>query len=124
MAPDLGGCLAENGALKVNKHLQVQGFDNIYAVGDCANINEPKMAYHAGLHAGVAVRNIINSLTGKALTSYNTGNYISHCTLVIYGLCLKMGLLHTSEIIYTHQGTFTKPITVILCKASFYSQKL
>ncbi|KAK2852722.1 hypothetical protein Q7C36_007923 [Tachysurus vachellii] len=70
----LDGCLAENGALKVNKHLQVEGFDNIYAVGDCANINEPKMAYHAGLHAGVAVRNIINSLTGKALTSYNTGN--------------------------------------------------
>lgn len=70
----LGGCLAQNGALKVNKHMQVVGFDNIYAVGDCANVNEPKMAYHAGLHAGVAVKNIINSLTGKALTSYNTGN--------------------------------------------------
>lgn len=70
----LGGCLAQNGALKVNKHMQVVGFDNIYAVGDCANVNEPKMAYHAGHHAGVAVKNIINSLTGKALTSYNTGN--------------------------------------------------
>lgn len=68
-----GSCLAENGALKVNKHLQVEGFDNVYAVGDCANISEPKLAYHAGLHAGVAATNIINSLSGKALTSYQTG---------------------------------------------------
>ncbi|TRY74240.1 hypothetical protein DNTS_020512 [Danionella cerebrum] len=77
----LNSCLAENGALKVNKHLQVEGCENVYAVGDCANIDEPKMAYHAGLHAGVAATNIINSLTGKALTSYNTGvwdNVLSH----------------------------------------------
>ncbi|KAM3835928.1 ferroptosis suppressor protein 1-like [Diretmus argenteus] len=73
-ASSLPGCQAENGALQVNHHLQVQGFSNIYAVGDCANVNEPKTAYHAGLHAAVAVSNIINSLTGKALTSYHTGN--------------------------------------------------
>lgn len=66
--------LAENGALKVNEHLQVRGFDRIYAVGDCANVKEPKMAYHAGLHAEVAVTNIINSITGKPLVSYRTGN--------------------------------------------------
>lgn len=70
----MSGCLAENGALKVNKHLQVEGFDNVYGVGDCTNLNEPKLAYHAGLHAGVAATNIINSLSGKALTSYHTGN--------------------------------------------------
>lgn len=66
--------LAENGALKVNQHLQVRGFDRIYAVGDCANVKEPKMAYHAGLHAEVAVTNIINSITGKPLVSYRTGD--------------------------------------------------
>lgn len=65
--------LAENGALKVNEHLQVEGFANIYAVGDCADIKEPKLAYHAGLHAAVAVTNIINSLIGKELTMYRTG---------------------------------------------------
>ncbi|XP_045921222.1 ferroptosis suppressor protein 1-like [Micropterus dolomieu] len=68
------GSLAENGALKVNEHLQVEGFSNVFAVGDCANVSEPKMAYHAGLHATVAVSNIDNSLSGKALTSYHTGN--------------------------------------------------
>ncbi|XP_041802891.1 apoptosis-inducing factor 2 isoform X2 [Chelmon rostratus] len=68
------GCMADNGALKVNDHLQVEGFSNVFAVGDCANVNEPKMAYHAGLHAAVAVSNIANSLSGKELTSYHTGN--------------------------------------------------
>ncbi|KAL2082941.1 hypothetical protein ACEWY4_020714 [Coilia grayii] len=67
-------CLANDGSLKVNEHLQVRGFDRIYAVGDCAHIKEPKMAYHAGLHAGIAVTNIINSMTGKPLVSYQTGN--------------------------------------------------
>lgn len=70
----IGESLAEDGALKVNEHLQVRGFDRIYAVGDCANVKEPKMAYHAGLHAGVAVTNIINSITGKPLVSYRTGD--------------------------------------------------
>ncbi|XP_012683015.2 apoptosis-inducing factor 2 [Clupea harengus] len=67
-------CLAGNGALKVNENLQVRGFDRIYALGDCTNVQEPKTAYNAGLHAGVAVTNIINSITGKPLVSYQTGN--------------------------------------------------
>ncbi|XP_018517665.1 ferroptosis suppressor protein 1 [Lates calcarifer] len=73
-ASSLSGSLAEGGALKVNQHLQVDGFSNIYAVGDCADVKEPKMAYHAGLHAAVAVSNIWNSLNGKELTTYQTGN--------------------------------------------------
>ena len=66
--------MADNGSLQVNAHLQVGSHPNIYAVGDCANTNEPKMAYHAGLHASVAVSNIANSLAGKDLCSYSTGS--------------------------------------------------
>ncbi|XP_077206653.1 ferroptosis suppressor protein 1 isoform X2 [Paroedura picta] len=66
--------LANDGALKVNEHLQVEGFENIYAIGDCAHVKEPKMAYHAGLHANVAVTNIINSLTQKPLKTYKPGS--------------------------------------------------
>ncbi|XP_008301611.1 ferroptosis suppressor protein 1 [Stegastes partitus] len=73
-ASSLTGCLADNGALKVNDYMQVEGFSNIYAAGDCTDVREPKMAYHAGLHAAVAVANIANSLSGKALTTYRTGN--------------------------------------------------
>ncbi|XP_041645256.1 apoptosis-inducing factor 2 isoform X2 [Cheilinus undulatus] len=69
-ASSFSDCLAENGALKVNEHLQVKGYSNVYAVGDCADVNEPKMAYHASLHASVAVGNILNSLTENPLSSY------------------------------------------------------
>ncbi|KAM3913214.1 ferroptosis suppressor protein 1 [Leptodactylus fuscus] len=68
-----GDKVASNGALKVNDYLQVEGFNNIYAVGDCADLTEPKMAYTAGLHAEIAVSNIINSLMEKPLKAYKTG---------------------------------------------------
>ncbi|XP_068113569.1 ferroptosis suppressor protein 1 [Hyperolius riggenbachi] len=68
-----GDKVASNGTLKVNDFLQVEGYSNIYAVGDCANLNEPKMAYHAGLHAKIAVTNIINGLKDKPLKPYKTG---------------------------------------------------
>lgn len=68
-----GDKVASNGALKVNDHLQVEGYNNIYAVGDCADLKEPKMAYHAALHAEIAVTNIIHSLTEKPLKTYKTG---------------------------------------------------
>ncbi|MEQ2190299.1 hypothetical protein GOODEAATRI_034333, partial [Goodea atripinnis] len=57
----------------------VHGFSNVFAVGDCTNLQEPKLAYHAGLHASVAVTNIINSLSGKQLTSYHTGTDSPEC---------------------------------------------
>ncbi|KAM4730076.1 ferroptosis suppressor protein 1 isoform 1-T2 [Anableps anableps] len=75
-ASSLADSMDPDGALKVNQHLQVQGFSNIFAVGDCASLQEPKLAYHAGLHACVAVTNIINGLSGKPLTPYRTG-YVS-----------------------------------------------
>ncbi|NXF06495.1 AIFM2 factor, partial [Smithornis capensis] len=73
-AAALGDKMASDGALKVNKHLQVEGYENIYAIGDCAHLKEPKMAYHAGLHADVVVTNIINSLTQKPLKTYKPGS--------------------------------------------------
>lgn len=73
-SPTLKGCMVENGALKVNKHLQVEGHDNVYAIGDCADVNEPKTAYAAGLHAAVAANNIANCLAGKPQTSYHPGS--------------------------------------------------
>ncbi|XP_012370900.1 apoptosis-inducing factor 2-like [Octodon degus] len=65
--------LASNGALRVNEFLQVEGYSNIYAIGDCADIKEPKMAYHAGLHANIAVANIVNSMKQRPLKTYKPG---------------------------------------------------
>ncbi|NXE81727.1 AIFM2 factor, partial [Cochlearius cochlearius] len=73
-AATFGDKMASDSALKVNKHLQLEGHENIYAIGDCADLKEPKMAYHAGLHADIAVTNIINSLTHKPLKTYEPGS--------------------------------------------------
>ncbi|XP_013845885.2 apoptosis-inducing factor 2 isoform X5 [Sus scrofa] len=70
----LGDRLAGSGALRVNEHLQVEGCSHIYAIGDCANVREPKMAYHAGLHASVAVANIVNSVKQRPLKTYKPGS--------------------------------------------------
>ncbi|XP_059518481.1 ferroptosis suppressor protein 1 isoform X2 [Myotis daubentonii] len=65
--------LASNGALKVNEYLQVEGYNHIYAIGDCADVKEPKMAYHAGLHANIAVANIVNSMKQRPFKAYKPG---------------------------------------------------
>lgn len=65
--------LAGNGALRVNEYLQVEGCSHVYAIGDCADVKEPKMAYHAGLHANVAVANIVNASKQRPLKAYKPG---------------------------------------------------
>lgn len=42
----------EKNQLKVNEYFQVEGLENVFAIGDCCNSKELKMAYFAGLHAG------------------------------------------------------------------------
>lgn len=90
--------MASNGALKVNEHLQLEGYENIYAIGDCAHLEEPKMAYHAGLHANIAVTNILNSLTHKPLKTYKPGKVTS-----IQPLAFAVGLFF----IHVHIRTCT-----------------
>lgn len=73
-----GDQLASDGALRVNEYLQVEGYSHIYAIGDCADVREPKMAYHASLHASVAVANIVNSMKQRPLKAYKPGQEAPH----------------------------------------------
>lgn len=83
--------LAGNGALRVNEFLQVEGYSNVYAIGDCADVKEPKMAYHAGLHANVVVANIVNSLKQRPLKAYKPGKGSSGASQFLESLGLDMG---------------------------------
>jgi NADH dehydrogenase FAD-containing subunit len=49
----------ERGQIRVNKHLQVEGYEHIYAVGDITNFPEIKMAAATTHHADVTVNNIL-----------------------------------------------------------------
>jgi len=60
----------ENGRIKVNEFLQVPGLSNIFAVGDCCNTDEHKMAAFAGAHGDTVAKNILQDLMGGPPSPY------------------------------------------------------
>ncbi|MAF35649.1 hypothetical protein CL622_00845 [archaeon] len=62
--------LSERGNIKVNHHLQVQGFKNMFAAGDVTNIREEKTAQNAEHHAKVIIQNIKRMDKSQSLVSY------------------------------------------------------
>lgn len=63
----------ENGRLKVNEYLQIEGYENIFAIGDCTNTPEHKMAAHASTHAALIVTNLQKQLKNQPLQPYKQG---------------------------------------------------
>lgn len=63
----------EKNQLKVNEYFQVEGFENVFAVGDCCNGKEIKEAYVAGLHADHLSGNIRRLNDNKPLKCYKAG---------------------------------------------------
>ena len=51
----------EAGRIKVNPFLQVEGLTNIYAVGDCCDTKEDKMAAFAGKHGETVAANLLKA---------------------------------------------------------------
>jgi len=62
------------GRLKVNPNLQVEGFRNIFALGDITNLPELKMAVNIHKHVPVVANNIqlLDAGKGKKLNSYKS----------------------------------------------------
>jgi apoptosis-inducing factor 2 len=64
--------LDEHGRVKVNQKMQIEGYSNIFAVGDLTNVDEPKMALLSGAHASIVAANIktlhLNKTTGQQKT--------------------------------------------------------
>ena len=56
----------ENGRIKVDGYLRVKDMKNkkIFAIGDCCNTQEDKMAAYAGAQAELLVNNITMTLRG------------------------------------------------------------
>jgi NADH:ubiquinone reductase (H+-translocating) len=64
-------CLKERGRIKVNAELQVDGFDGVWALGDCALVPDPATggycpptAQHASREGKVLAHNIVASVYG------------------------------------------------------------
>jgi NADH dehydrogenase FAD-containing subunit len=61
---------SNRGQLRVNPHLQLVGYPNIFVGGDIADIDEEKTAANAEGHACPIARNIRRLRTGDRLVSY------------------------------------------------------
>ena len=48
--------MEKNGSLKVDRFLRVEEIENLFAIGDCNNTPELKLAYLARLQAGKMVK--------------------------------------------------------------------
>ncbi|RUP47020.1 hypothetical protein BC936DRAFT_146221 [Jimgerdemannia flammicorona] len=71
------------GGIRIKPTFQVQGYDNIFALGDVADVGELKLAYKAGLHADVVAKNIVALTKKGALKEYKKGS--SEVMLVTLG---------------------------------------
>jgi apoptosis-inducing factor 2 len=67
---DFSKILDEAGYIKVNQNLQVEGFPNIFAMGDITNLKEEKLGQCAMEHSPIVVSNIENVILGKSLKEY------------------------------------------------------
>lgn len=57
----------EKGFIKVDAFLRVEGKENVFALGDCANVQESKLAYVADtVHAPIIVANVAAVAHGKS----------------------------------------------------------
>ena len=58
------GITDNDGYIKVDSSLKVQGVERMYAVGDCVNFSGPKMAHMAVNQASVAAANLVAEIKG------------------------------------------------------------
>jgi len=62
----------EKDRVVVNEFLQVKGHSNVYAIGDCTNTKEFKMAAHAGRQGELLAENLLRNLKGRDAKPYQT----------------------------------------------------
>lgn len=77
----LGDAVASNGRINVNEHMQVADKPTVFALGDCADTVEPKLAVVANKHAEVVAANIVKHANGKKLSSHKPMPPIMFLTL-------------------------------------------
>ena len=68
LVPQAG--IDDQGRVKVDEFLGVEGCPGEYALGDCSNTAEHKMAAHAATHADTVVANIVLEAAGKPPRPY------------------------------------------------------
>jgi len=70
----LASAMTDRNALKVNNRFEVEGFEKIYALGDCTNIPEGKIGAYAIKHGEHIAKNIFKLDRGQNHVDYKPDN--------------------------------------------------
>lgn len=88
----------ENNCLKVNEFLQVEGYQDVFALGDCNNADEVKMGFKAELQMKVIEKNMMSLYTGGKMTPYKEKKVIL-LTLGRRGGIMQLGSFVTTRFV-------------------------
>jgi NADH dehydrogenase FAD-containing subunit len=85
--------LTKDNRIVVNDKLQLFGHSNIYAIGDCSNVNEFKLGYFADKQAKFLVKNLKKILKSGFNPKTSLGSYKPKSTISIIPIGQKSGLV-------------------------------
>ena len=66
----------EKNKLKADDHLQIEGLNGVYAIGDCCNKSGHAGAAAAGDHAKLVASNFVKEIKGKDLQPYKASKLL------------------------------------------------
>lgn len=69
---ELAEVLDDKGLVKVDPFMKVKGYDNLYALGDCSDLDDHKHGYLAAVQGGMLASVILKTMKGKKVKPYKT----------------------------------------------------
>lgn len=69
---ELSNVLDDKGLIQVDGFMNVKGYDNLYALGDCAALDTNKHGYLASVQGGMLADAILKKAKGKKVKPYKT----------------------------------------------------
>ncbi|MEH6345050.1 MAG: FAD-dependent oxidoreductase [Bermanella sp.] len=69
---EMAGVLDGKGLIKVDSFMKVKGYDNLYALGDCSDLDDHKHGYLASVQGGMLAKAKLKVSKGKKVKPYKT----------------------------------------------------
>ncbi len=99
---DLPDILDDKGLIKVDTFMKVEGYENLYSLGDCSTLDSRKHGYLAGVQGALLGDALLNAAQGKTVKPYNnppvmvvttTGTDSGVATLPFFGITSTLGFI-------------------------------
>jgi len=69
---ELPNVIDSKGFIKVDAHMRVQGYDNLYSLGDCAALDSNKHGYLASVQGAYLANMLLKTMKGQKVKPYKT----------------------------------------------------